>query len=264
METSGSKTVKNVVGYDIKRLLVGSGGSLGMLVEATFRTLPLPIAEQTLVLAIDDIESALAIAHDIRVSQLLPSAIELVNDVHWTLAAKPLGLTSGDGQWRMLLSMRGYAADVEFMRGGLASLAENHGGRVADTLDADGAGPVWRNVTEPSRLIGEQFTGLKVVVPAGEMHAPLVRIAGLAAETGTTVSIRASAGSGVIHVIAPGAAEAFGRELVGDPAAPNGFITTDAPAGLAAQMIACPTPDRISAGIKAASDPAGILPDVPC
>ncbi len=44
--TSGGPTVKNVSGYDLARLLVGSLGTLGLLAEVILRTLPLPAASQ--------------------------------------------------------------------------------------------------------------------------------------------------------------------------------------------------------------------------
>ena len=46
--TAGGPTVKNVSGYDLPRLLVGSLGSLGLLAEVILRTLPVPAASQWL------------------------------------------------------------------------------------------------------------------------------------------------------------------------------------------------------------------------
>ena len=46
--TAGGPTVKNVSGYDLARLLVGSLGTLGLLAEVILRTLPVPPAAQWL------------------------------------------------------------------------------------------------------------------------------------------------------------------------------------------------------------------------
>ena len=56
---AGGKVVKNAAGFDIQKLMVGSLGSLGVLVELTFKVLPRPEKTLTLRLACDDLEGAL-------------------------------------------------------------------------------------------------------------------------------------------------------------------------------------------------------------
>ena len=46
----GGRVVKNVAGFDVSRLMVGAMGTLGLILEATFRLLPCPAAEQTVCL----------------------------------------------------------------------------------------------------------------------------------------------------------------------------------------------------------------------
>src|SRR4030043_2328268 len=76
---SGGKTVKNVSGYDMCKLLIGSYGTLGIICEMTFKLLPLPEKEATLSLSFAKLEEADDFARQVRSSQLIPSSIEILN-----------------------------------------------------------------------------------------------------------------------------------------------------------------------------------------
>ena len=53
----GGQVMKNVAGYDVSRLMAGSLGTLGVLAEVTLKVLPRPVAERTLIFALDAGES---------------------------------------------------------------------------------------------------------------------------------------------------------------------------------------------------------------
>ncbi len=266
--TSGSKTVKNVAGYDMKKLLVGSRGSLGMLVEATFRTLPLPAAEEALLVRTGTLEGALDIARAVRLSHLLPSAIEAVNREHWDLMAGHLGLNTEDRDaWWMVFSLRGHEGDVDEMRVGISRIAEERGAEVASSCHEEQATRLVRTIAEPSRLLDAPFLALKLVLPPGHLLGPMQAAAEHAADLGLTPMIRASAGSGVAHILIPASQTAevqtYASALSGQAQAAEGWLTADAPAGRADEVLPHHEPDPLSGAIKKEFDPAAILPPAP-
>ena len=66
---TGSKAVKNVVGYDLTQLLVGSEGTLAIITEITLRLVPKPAVQATLQATFADIAAAVD-----AVSRLLADA----------------------------------------------------------------------------------------------------------------------------------------------------------------------------------------------
>jgi glycolate dehydrogenase FAD-binding subunit len=76
---AGGKTVKNVSGYDVSKLMIGSLGSLGILCEMTLRLLPLPEKMETLLFSFDSFSDAGAFAAAILGTKLLPAAVEVAN-----------------------------------------------------------------------------------------------------------------------------------------------------------------------------------------
>lgn len=75
---AGGKVVKNVAGYDMCKLLVGSLGTLGVIVEATVRLAPIPESAATVVAA-GPLREMMGLADELSRSPLLPAAVALLN-----------------------------------------------------------------------------------------------------------------------------------------------------------------------------------------
>jgi glycolate oxidase FAD binding subunit len=76
---AGGKVVKNVAGYDMCKLFVGSLGTLGILTEATLRVAPIPESAAT-VIASGTLSQVLKFVDEHSRSSLLPAAVVILNN----------------------------------------------------------------------------------------------------------------------------------------------------------------------------------------
>lgn len=113
---TGGKTVKNVSGYDISKLLVGSFGSLGFICEMTFKLLPLPEKVETVVLFFASLNDACSLAEAVLDTALLPAAVEIMNREAWE------GIAVGDvnngstAPYAVAVAMEAFVPAVERMK----------------------------------------------------------------------------------------------------------------------------------------------------
>jgi glycolate oxidase FAD binding subunit len=76
---AGGRVVKNVAGYDLCKVFVGSHGTLGAIVEATFKLRPLPEREKFVQRHCQSLEEASSLLEAVRESVLTPTALDLHN-----------------------------------------------------------------------------------------------------------------------------------------------------------------------------------------
>ena len=107
---SGGQVVKNVAGYDLQKLFIGSGGTLATPVEVTFKLRPLPESESFVQQRCDSLDAASAVIESVTKSELVPVVFDLYHKVEEKLAVV-LGFdgTREDVDWQL-----SFAANLGF------------------------------------------------------------------------------------------------------------------------------------------------------
>ena len=171
---SGGKVVKNVAGYDLGRLLCGSYGTVGVITSATFRLHPIPAARTWVVCPLSTIADLTALVSSVQHPSIAPSAVEV---------SLPAG---GAGSVVVLL---------EGSRDGVACACGDALRWCRRRRRLDEAPSWWgRYPFEPGEV------GLKLAAPVAGLP---VAIETLRRHLGDAMTVRGSAGSGVVHVGAP-------------------------------------------------------------
>jgi len=140
---TGGKAVKNVVGYDLTQLLVGSEGTLAIVTEVIVRLVPQPPAAATLRATFPSVTHAVdAVMRMVR-ARVVPSTMELVDGDSIEAVARFLG----EGA----LAPAGTAAMLILEVDGLEELVAAEADRVAAACRAAGASEVLRAVSDEER-----------------------------------------------------------------------------------------------------------------
>ena len=267
----GGATVKDVAGYDLKRLFVGSEGTLGVITEATLRLRPLPPALSTVVATFDDVvDCGRAVA--IVMAGLRPAALELMDRA--AIAAvervRPMGLEPGIGA--LLIGQVDVGTDEADRIATACSAADAT--YVASTDDAQ----------EGELLMGARRMAIPCVerlgtvmiedvgVPIPKIPALVAAVEEVAEATATAIPVIGHAGDGNFHPLVTfdatdpdataRAARAF-DDVIDAALALGGTITGEHGVGsLKADQLARQLgPDvlELNRAIKRALDPQGIL-----
>ena len=182
---AGGRVVKNVAGYDLNKLYVGSLGTLSIIVELSFKLAPIPPAADSIVGQFADVEAARTVANTVVHSSLSPLAIELLGPG----AAAAAGLPRAS---LLVFRVGGYPQAVERQVRDLSALIVQHGGQRVDASST-----TWDDLARMRVTARQRDVVLKAAAPISA-SATLVDILSKRLE-GLEPLVWSHAGSGVAY-----------------------------------------------------------------
>jgi glycolate oxidase len=275
---TGSKAVKNVVGYDLTRLLVGSEGTLAIVTKITLRLIPMPPARATLLALFADIHTAVRAVTALIDRRVVPAALELVDANSLSAVNDHLGeaIVPPETGAALIVEVDGMQAAVDEEIGRVADACRDVGAtRVSVATGEDERDRLWhvrRELSAALKATGFLKINHDVVVPRGRIPDLFAVIKEIERDYDLRVAAFGHAGDGNIHVNLmldrtdpqqPALAEQAVRRLFERVVALEGSISGEHGIGFSkAPYIGIElSPDEIALmrRVKIAFDPNGIL-----
>jgi glycolate oxidase len=125
---TGNKCVKDVAGYSLKDLFIGSEGTLGVITQVLLRLIPKPAAKKTMVATFDAMDTAAQTVSDIIAAQIIPCTLEFLDrtTIHCVEDYARIGLPR-DCEALLLMETDGHPAQVEDEARQMAEIARRNG-----------------------------------------------------------------------------------------------------------------------------------------
>jgi len=184
----GGKVVKNVAGYDLPKLFVGSYGTLGVIVEATVKLRPLPEHERLVCVPFDRLKDAGAAVKTLLAGDLIPNAIDLLD-------AAAAAALEAEGP-ALVVGFDGLREQVDWQCAELSRLVAACGGREGRPLPDD----TWPRLGTAARAAFPATAAVMAfsVLP-GQVADLMEQGAGVARARGLASAWAAHAGVGVVR-----------------------------------------------------------------
>ena len=203
----GGKRVKDVTGYDLIHLLVGSEGTLGIFTRIILRLVPLPAGRAVLLVPFADVSTAItAVPQVMTQGHLVPASVEFMDRLSVETAYQFLGESppQPDIGAMLLIEVDGYSQEQ----------VEQEMETVADLCLAAGALDVYvgntpdteRRMWRPRQNLAEAFKAISpvqsledIVVPLAQIPELMPELERLSQEYDVLIPCYGHAGDGNLH-----------------------------------------------------------------
>lgn len=202
---TGGRTMKNVVGYDLTRLIVGAEGTLGVVTEIILRLVPKPEARKTMLVAFAAIEDAAQAVSAIIRGKIIPTTLEFLDASAIACVRQAMNLDLPEAcRAVLIIEVDGEHHHLDGQVARIMEIIEPLGvveSRVAENTEESEA--IWqlRRAVSPSlRRVAPHKFNEDIVVPRSKVPEMIRALENIARTYGVQIVNFGHAGDGNIHV----------------------------------------------------------------
>lgn len=189
--SAGGRVVKNVAGYDLCKLLVGSLGTLGIMTQVTLKLRPRVESRQFVILPCRTTAQLDRILHQLNTSATRPAAIEVLNPKAARQIQREARQDFPLEQFLLCLGYEGGAVETDWQIHTVTAEFGELSGQAVPLRDPAQADLLWNSLTEYQAASDDPLTFRASLPPARVMSF-------LAQATQAGIAAQAHAGSGIV------------------------------------------------------------------
>ncbi len=201
--TLGAATTKGASGFDLARLLVGSEGTLALIVEATLRLVPAPRARRALRALYADADAAAAAVARLMAQPVTPSMLEFMDGDCVRLAREVGGADLPPAGALLMIEADGEPGVLDAAEAALRAAADGPGCLEVVAADEAGRESLWaaRKALSPAlRTLAPGKLNEDVVVPVSRLPGLVAAVRAASVAHALPVLAFGHAGNGNLHV----------------------------------------------------------------
>jgi glycolate oxidase len=203
---TGSKAVKNVVGYDLTRLIVGSEGTLAIVTQVVLRLIPRPPVQVTLRADFEGIDTAVEAVSEVLRARVVPATLELVDGECLDAVSRYLGealAPPGTGAV-LLIEVDGFpeavAAEAHAVEEACRAAGATGVRRATSAAEREALWRIRRELSPALKTVSSVKLNNDVVVPRGRVPELFELVEQLRRDLRLRIPCFGHAGDGNIHV----------------------------------------------------------------
>jgi glycolate oxidase len=200
----GNKCVKDVAGYSMKDVFIGSEGTLGIITRVLLQLVPKPQARKTMLATFQEMDKAADTVSAIIAAKIIPCTLEFLDriTIHCVEEYAQIGLPM-DAEAILLIETDGHVVVVEEEASRMEEIAREHGAtavQVAKSGEEAARLTTARRVAFSALARRSPTTILEdATVPRSELAAMIRFIQGVSIKYGLTIGTFGHMGDGNLH-----------------------------------------------------------------